>query len=94
MPSRSPRVFYPRMFAEHPELLRVFNQGNQATGEQSRALAASVVAYAVQLIDPGAPSFAHVLRRIAYKHVVSGNPARAVHDRRPQPLGRCWGGAR
>jgi len=65
-------VFYPRMFAEHPELLRVFNQGNQATGEQSRALAASVVAYAVQLVDPGAPSFAHVLRRIAYKHVSLG----------------------
>ena len=64
--------FYPRMFAEHPELLRVFNQGNQATGEQSRALAASVVAYAVQLVDPGAPSFAHVLRRIAYKHVSLG----------------------
>src|SRR4029079_2856820 len=65
-------VFYPRMFAENPELLRVFNQGNQATGEQSRALAASVVAYAVQLVDPGAPSFAHVLRRIAYKHVSLG----------------------
>jgi nitric oxide dioxygenase len=64
--------FYPRMFAEHPELLRVFNQGNQATGEQSRALAASVVAYAVQLIDPAAPSFRHVLRRIAYKHVSLG----------------------
>ena len=42
--------FYPRMFAAHPELLRVFNQGNQATGEQSKALAGSVVAYAVQLI--------------------------------------------
>jgi nitric oxide dioxygenase len=39
--------FYPRMFAAHPELLRVFNQGNQATGEQSKALAGSVVAYAV-----------------------------------------------
>lgn len=65
-------VFYPRMFAENPQLLRVFNQGNQATGEQSRALAASVVAYAVQLIDPGAPSFAHVLSRIAYKHVSLG----------------------
>ena len=65
-------TFYPKMFAEHPELLRVFNQGNQATGEQSRALAASVVAYAVQLIDPAAPSFAHVLRRIAYKHVSLG----------------------
>ncbi len=64
--------FYPRMFAEHPELLRVFNQGNQATGEQSRALAASVVAYAVQLIDPQAPSFAHVMRRIAYKHISLG----------------------
>ena len=46
--------FYPRMFDENPQLLRVFNQGNQATGEQSRALAASVVAYAVQLIDSGA----------------------------------------
>ena len=64
--------FYPRMFDEHPELLRVFNLGNQATGEQSRALAASVVAYAVHLIDPTAPSFAHVLRRIAYKHVSLG----------------------
>lgn len=64
--------FYPRMFQEHPELLRVFNQGNQATGEQSRALAASVVAYAVQLIDPDAPSFDHVMRRIAYKHISLG----------------------
>ena len=64
--------FYPRMFDEHPELLRVFNQGNQATGEQSRALAASVVAYAVQLIDPDAPSFHHVMLRIAYKHVSLG----------------------
>src|SRR5919112_1244120 len=62
-------VFYPRMFREHPELLRLFNQGNQATGEQSKALAASVVAYAVQLLDPAAPSFEHVMRRIAHKHV-------------------------
>ena len=64
--------FYPRMFTEHPELLRVFNQGNQATGEQSKALAGSVVAYAVHLIDPEAPSFDHVLRRIAFKHVSLG----------------------
>jgi nitric oxide dioxygenase len=65
--------FYPRMFNAHPELLRVFNQGNQATGEQSKALAGSVVAYAVQLIDPETPSFDHVMRRIAYKHVSLGN---------------------
>ena len=64
--------FYPRMFAERPELLTVFNLANQATGEQPRALAASVVAYAVQLVDPAAPSFDHVLRRIAYKHVSLG----------------------
>ena len=64
--------FYPRMFAANPELLRVFNQGNQATGEQSKALAGSVVAYAVQLIDPKAPSFDHVMRRIAFKHVSLG----------------------
>lgn len=64
--------FYPSMFTAHPELLGLFNQGNQATGEQSRALAGSVVAYAVQLLDPAAPPFNHVLRRIAYKHVSLG----------------------
>ena len=64
--------FYPRMFADRPELLRLFNKGNQATGEQSRALAASVVAYAVQLLDPDAPSFHHVMQRIAYKHISLG----------------------
>lgn len=64
--------FYPRMFADRPDLLRLFNEGNQATGEQSRALAASVVAYAVQLIDPDAPSFQHVMKRIAYKHISLG----------------------
>jgi len=32
--------FYPRMFNEHPELFRVFNQGNQATGETIPGIAA------------------------------------------------------
>lgn len=64
--------FYPAMFEAYPELLRLFNQGNQATGEQSRALAGSVVAYAVQLVDPDAPSFQHVMQRIAYKHISLG----------------------
>src|SRR5215213_11497908 len=64
--------FYSNMFAANPELLRVFNQGNQATGEQSKALAGSVVAYAVHLIDPNAPPFAHVMKRIAYKHMSLG----------------------
>lgn len=69
-------VFYPAMFAAHPELLRVFNQANQAVGEQPKALAASVVAFAVQLIDPGAPDFSPVMRRIAHKHVSLGIKAR------------------
>jgi nitric oxide dioxygenase len=45
----------------------------------SKALAGSVVAYAVQLTDPEAPSFDHVMRRIAYKHVSLGVRAGAVH---------------
>ena len=64
--------FYPAMFEAHPELLRLFNTGNQANGDQRRALAASVVAYATQLVDPDAPSFAPVLERIAHKHVSLG----------------------
>ncbi|MCH9731888.1 MAG: hemin transporter [Actinomycetia bacterium] len=64
--------FYPHMFAAHPELMRVFNNANQAIGEQPRALAASVVAYAVNLIDPSAPDFGPVMRRIAHKHVSLG----------------------
>lgn len=66
------KVFYPAMFAAHPELLRVFNRANQAIGEQPKALAASVVAFAVQLIDPHASDFTPVMRRIAHKHVSLG----------------------
>ncbi len=65
-------AFYPAMFQAHPELLSVFNQGNQATGEQREALAGSVVAYAVHLIDPNASSFQPILERIAHKHVSLG----------------------
>ena len=64
--------FYESMLGERPELWRLFNRANQETGEQSRALAASVVGYAVQLIDPDAPSFEPVLRRIAGKHITLG----------------------
>ena len=66
------RVFYPDMFAAHPQLMRVFNKANQAIGEQPQALAASVVAFAVQLIDPEAPDFTPVMQRIAHKHVSLG----------------------
>ncbi len=66
------KTFYPDMFAAHPELMRVFNKANQAVGEQPKALAASVVAYAVNLIDPDAPDFEPIMQRIAHKHVSLG----------------------
>lgn len=65
-------TFYPDMFGAHPELMRVFNKANQAIGEQPKALAASVVAYAVSLIDPDAPDFDPIMQRIAHKHVSLG----------------------
>ena len=65
-------TFYRDLFDAHSELLRVFNQANQAIGEQPKALAASVVAFAVQLVDPDAPDFGPVMRRIAHKHVSLG----------------------
>ncbi|WP_269430499.1 globin domain-containing protein [Microbacterium oxydans] len=69
-------LFYREMFAAHPELLRVFNRANQAIGEQPKALAASVVAFAVHLIDPDAPDFTPIISRIAHKHVSLGVQAR------------------
>lgn len=62
--------FYPSMFAAHPELLNLFNQGNQASGKQQIALASAVVAYAQHLLD-GTP-FGPIADRIAHKHVSLG----------------------
>lgn len=66
------KTFYPDMFATHPGLLNVFNVANQAIGEQPKALAASVVAFAVNLIDPDAPDITPMMQRIAHKHVSLG----------------------
>ncbi|WP_422752519.1 globin domain-containing protein [Micromonospora sp. WMMD708] len=64
--------FYARMFAAHPELLNLFNRGNQATGRQQAALAASVVAYAGHLTGEAATGWTAVLERIAHKHASLG----------------------
>src|SRR5690625_2657200 len=69
-------VFYRDMFEAHPDLLNVFNVANQAVGEQPKALAASVVAFAVNLTDPDAPDFTPIMQRIAHKHVSLGIRAR------------------
>lgn len=64
--------FYPRMFAAHPELLNLFNRGNQANGRQRQALAGAVVAYAEHLVGQGGAPWAAVVERIAHKHVSVG----------------------
>ncbi len=65
-------LFYRRLFEAHPALLNVFNRAHQVQGDQPKALAASVVAFALHLIDPAAPDFSPVMRRIAHKHVSLG----------------------
>ncbi|MET8560829.1 globin domain-containing protein [Streptomyces flaveolus] len=65
--------FYGTMFAEQPELLDgLFNRGNQASGEQRRALAGSIAGFARALLDhPDARPDA-LLARIAHKHAALG----------------------
>ena len=66
-------VFYQRMFAAHPELLRdLFNRGNQAQGDQQSALAGAIAAYATLLVAEDGPDPLEVLARIAHKHASLG----------------------
>lgn len=64
--------FYQRMFGAHPELLQLFNRGNQATGAQQAALAAAVAAYAGHLTGDSVMPWGPVLDRIAHKHASLG----------------------
>ncbi|GAA2012549.1 FAD-binding oxidoreductase [Nocardiopsis rhodophaea] len=65
--------FYSTMFAAHPELLDgLFNRGNQASGEQRRALAASIAGFASALLDNPLERPDALLSRIAHKHTAVG----------------------
>ncbi|MFI5488343.1 globin domain-containing protein [Micromonospora echinaurantiaca] len=66
------RRFYQRMFDAHPELLDLFNRGNQATGAQQAALAGAVVAYAEHLTGGSTVPWGPILDRIAHKHASLG----------------------
>ncbi|MFF5789002.1 globin domain-containing protein [Streptomyces sp. NPDC012693] len=76
--------FYGRLFAAHPELLRgLFNRGNQANGEQRKALAGSVAAFAVALLDHPDARPDVMLSRIAHKHAslgVTSAQYKTVHE--------------
>ncbi|GII90749.1 globin domain-containing protein [Sinosporangium siamense] len=65
--------FYDRMFTEHPELLDgLFNRGNQASGDQRRALAGSIAAFATALLERPDERPDRLLARIAHKHTAVG----------------------
>ncbi len=66
-------IFYRRMFAAHPELERdLFNRGNQAQGDQQRALAGAIAAYATLLVSENVAEPDDLLSRIANKHASLG----------------------
>jgi nitric oxide dioxygenase len=58
--------FYRRLFDAHPELKNLFNMRHQERGEQQRALASAVLAYATNIDNLGALQTA--VTRIAHKH--------------------------
>jgi nitric oxide dioxygenase len=76
-------LFYQKMFAAHPELLRdLFNRGNQAAGTQRQALAGSIAAFATFLLEHPDERPDALLARIAHKHAslgVSADQYEIVH---------------
>lgn len=63
-------TFYRNLFTAHPELLNIFNTGNQVQGLQQQSLAAAVFAYAANFENPDALS--SVVSRITHKHASLG----------------------
>ncbi|WP_460061787.1 globin domain-containing protein [Streptomyces sp. YKOK-I1] len=65
--------FYATMFGDRPELLDgMFNRGNQASGAQRQALAASIAGFATALLDAPDARPDLLLDRIAHKHAAVG----------------------
>jgi len=69
------RHFYARMFHHNSELKHLFNESNQTNGQQQKALAMAVLAYAENIDNPLA--LLPVLQRVAHKHASIG--IRAEH---------------
>ncbi|GGT73908.1 globin domain-containing protein [Streptomyces lateritius] len=66
-------LFYRKLFDARPELLRdLFNRGSQANGEQQKALAGSIAAFAGMLLEKPEDRPDALLARIAHKHASLG----------------------
>ena len=63
-------TFYANMFKAHPELRKLFNMGNQASGVQQQSLASALFAYAANIDN--AAALGPVVSRIVHKHVSVG----------------------
>lgn len=90
-------LFYERLFAAHPELLRdLFNRGNQAAGTQRQALAGSIAAFATHLVDHPDTRPDVMLSRIAHKHAslgVTRDQYKVVHRHLFDAIGEVLGDA-
>lgn len=65
--------FYRKMFAARPDLLDdLFNRTHQKTGDQPKALAGSIAAFAQLQLVPDARRQRFILDRIAHKHASLG----------------------
>ncbi len=63
-------LFYKNLFESHPELMNLFNMGNQANGSQQQSLAAAVFAYAANIDN--ASALKPIIERVVHKHVSVG----------------------
>lgn len=71
-------IFYRNLFESLPTLEKdLFNETNQESGEQQKALAGAIAAFATLLVTEDAPPVDHVMSRIAAKHASLG--ITAVH---------------
>lgn len=91
------KTFYIELFDAHPELLRdLFNRGNQRSGEQQKALAGSIAAFAAMLIDNPDSRPDALLGRIANKHASLGitpDQYKIVHRHLFSAIGKVLGDA-
>ncbi|MGW7417180.1 globin domain-containing protein [Streptomyces sp. NPDC054863] len=90
-------LFYEKLFAAHPELLRdLFNRGNQAAGTQRQALAGSIAAFATYLVERPDERPDAMLGRIAHKHAslgVTSGQYKVVHQHLFEAIAEVLGDA-
>ncbi|GAA1287253.1 MULTISPECIES: globin domain-containing protein [Streptomyces] len=90
-------LFYTNLFDDRPELRRdLFNRGNQASGEQQKALAGSIAAFASMLVEHPEARPDAMLARIANKHAslgITSDQYKLVHQHLFSAIGDVLGEA-